>query len=106
MLQFAFFFFSSRRRHTTWTGDWSSDVCSSDLQGQARGRGRTPPLELLGGRRGQAPERGGGRRQLRAIPLTAGRCCRRRGPSVRSSRSVGARPTRRAAVRSAASFEL
>src|SRR6266487_6234460 len=24
------FFFSSRRRHTIWTGDWSSDVCSSD----------------------------------------------------------------------------
>src|SRR5690348_17882299 len=28
-----FFFFSSRRRHTRWTGDWSSDVCSSDLTG-------------------------------------------------------------------------
>src|SRR5438876_6735163 len=28
---FIFFFFSSRRRHTRWTGDWSSDVCSSDL---------------------------------------------------------------------------
>src|SRR6266487_5039946 len=28
-----FFFFSSRRRHTRWTGDWSSDVCSSDLDG-------------------------------------------------------------------------
>src|SRR5579863_10659924 len=28
-----FFFFSSRRRHTRWTGDWSSDVCSSDLRG-------------------------------------------------------------------------
>src|SRR5438876_9712651 len=26
-----FFFFSSRRRHTRWTGDWSSDMCSSDL---------------------------------------------------------------------------
>src|SRR5690348_13186920 len=25
------FFFSSRRRHTRWTGYWSSDVCSSDL---------------------------------------------------------------------------
>src|SRR6266581_5092918 len=25
------FFFSSRRRHTIWKGDWSSDVCSSDL---------------------------------------------------------------------------
>src|SRR6267143_7085206 len=25
------FFFSSRRRHTRWNCDWSSDVCSSDL---------------------------------------------------------------------------
>src|SRR6266702_5332273 len=27
------FFFSSRRRHTRWPRDWSSDVCSSDLGG-------------------------------------------------------------------------
>src|SRR5207253_8435132 len=26
-----YFFFSSRRRHTRWPRDWSSDVCSSDL---------------------------------------------------------------------------
>src|SRR6266850_6509886 len=30
-LSFYFFFFSSRRRHTILQGDWSSDVCSSDL---------------------------------------------------------------------------
>src|SRR5438046_10405909 len=29
---FFFFFFSSRRRHTRLVSDWSSDVCSSDLQ--------------------------------------------------------------------------
>src|SRR5438309_9106357 len=29
------FFFSSRRRHTRWNCDWSSDVCSSDLTGLA-----------------------------------------------------------------------
>src|SRR5258705_8215972 len=29
----AFFFFSSRRRHTRCLSDWSSDVCSSDLIG-------------------------------------------------------------------------
>src|SRR5205085_2994666 len=29
---FFFFFFSSRRRHTRFDCDWSSDVCSSDLQ--------------------------------------------------------------------------
>src|SRR2546430_6569133 len=28
---FLFFFFSSRRRHTRFDCDWSSDVCSSDL---------------------------------------------------------------------------
>src|SRR5438105_9205443 len=30
-----FFFFSSRRRHTRSTRDWSSDVCSSDLPADA-----------------------------------------------------------------------
>src|SRR2546426_12661626 len=33
-----FFFFSSRRRHTRLQGDWSSDVCSSDLHRQAHQR--------------------------------------------------------------------
>src|SRR5690606_39621466 len=28
-----FFFFSSRRRHTRFSRDWSSDVCSSDVSG-------------------------------------------------------------------------
>src|SRR5690606_41120510 len=32
---FFFFFFSSRRRHTRFSRDWSSDVCSSDLHYQA-----------------------------------------------------------------------
>src|SRR3712207_7427974 len=31
---FVFFFFSSRRRHTRYWRDWSSDVCSSDLLGE------------------------------------------------------------------------
>ena len=30
---FFVFFFSSRRRHTRLRRDWSSDVCSSDLEG-------------------------------------------------------------------------
>src|SRR2546430_7555104 len=30
--QFGCFFFSSRRRHTRFDCDWSSDVCSSDLK--------------------------------------------------------------------------
>src|SRR2546426_4498970 len=32
MCRLCFFFFSSRRRHTRLQGDWSSDVCSSDLE--------------------------------------------------------------------------
>src|SRR5690606_40553218 len=31
VLSCLFFFFSSRRRHTRFSRDWSSDVCSSDL---------------------------------------------------------------------------
>src|SRR3712207_9283644 len=30
-----YFFFSSRRRHTRYWRDWSSDVCSSDLPSEA-----------------------------------------------------------------------
>src|SRR2546429_9435710 len=30
-ITYLFFFFSSRRRHTRCSRDWSSDVCSSDL---------------------------------------------------------------------------
>src|SRR5260370_27872405 len=33
-----FFFFSSRRRHTRFKCDWSSDVCSSDLDRQRGGQ--------------------------------------------------------------------
>src|SRR2546430_2978994 len=33
---FCFFFFSSRRRHTRFDCDWSSDVCSSDLSEDGR----------------------------------------------------------------------
>src|SRR3989454_12625188 len=35
------FFFSSRRRHTRLQGDWSSDVCSSDLRSLRPGIGAT-----------------------------------------------------------------
>src|SRR5256886_6065625 len=38
-----FFFFSSRRRHTRFDCDWSSDVCSSDLPWPTRG------LQRIGG---------------------------------------------------------
>src|SRR5207253_2843974 len=79
------FFFSSRRRHTSWPRDWSSDVCSSDLNalsGVRRRRlptggrsvlamheqwlpgpaqGAAPPLRLAPGDGHRAPRRKGHR---------------------------------------------
>src|SRR5256885_7972186 len=43
------FFFSSRRRHTRLQGDWSSDVCSSDLTATCTSNSRL--------RKGQTPRR-------------------------------------------------
>src|SRR5207302_8364034 len=40
-----FFFFSSRRRHTRFSRDWSSDVCSSDLP-QTPSQARRRSVEL------------------------------------------------------------
>src|SRR5437879_13349783 len=37
------FFFSSRRRHTRYIGDWSSDVCSSDLGEESLSHHRALP---------------------------------------------------------------
>src|SRR5207302_2931951 len=56
---FIFFFFSSRRRHTRFSRDWSSDVCSSDLRSSIirylielrEGRGYTDDIDHLGNRR-------------------------------------------------------
>src|SRR2546429_9224538 len=42
-----FFFFSSRRRHTRCSRDWSSDVCSSDLLLVFSRRARRPELEQM-----------------------------------------------------------
>src|SRR5437762_8654797 len=42
---FLFFFFSSRRRHTRYIGDWSSDVCSSDLSARCSGAPASSPEE-------------------------------------------------------------
>src|SRR3712207_9406413 len=54
------FFFSSRRRHTRYWRDWSSDVCSSDLTGGPQGdtglTGRKIIVDTYGG---SAPHGGG-----------------------------------------------
>src|SRR5437870_7707090 len=66
---FFFFFFSSRRRHTRWPRDWSSDVCSSDLP--RVGRAARSDLVVLSGRRQSL-------RCLRQLPTAAARVCRGR----------------------------
>src|SRR5256885_3857054 len=57
------FFFSSRRRHTRLQGDWSSDVCSSDLAEPGVAGGVA--AALLGGDRDLADQLG----EQRAAPL-------------------------------------
>src|SRR3712207_7961905 len=49
----SFFFFSSRRRHTRYWRDWSSDVCSSDLV-----RHRLPGQEDVLDQQHQPPDEG------------------------------------------------
>src|SRR6266446_8317422 len=44
LVSMLFFFFSSRRRHTRLQGDWSSDVCSSDLAALLRNDSRPRQL--------------------------------------------------------------
>src|SRR2546430_2532317 len=53
----AVFFFSSRRRHTRFDCDWSSDVCSSDLiLDPMAGRGTTLQEAWLAGHNGYGVE--------------------------------------------------
>src|SRR5437762_6846843 len=52
------FFISSRRRHTSYIGDWSSDVCSSDLANARRSR-RGAGFLRAAGRAGWRPRRRG-----------------------------------------------
>src|SRR6266850_5771719 len=80
---FFFFFFSSRRRHTRLQGDWSSDVCSSDLVGarfqlEARHGGdrrqrlatksERPDADQIG-RRANLARRVALQRELRVFPI-------------------------------------
>src|SRR5256886_4316145 len=45
LIAIVFFFFSSRRRHTRFDCDWSSDVCSSDLGVTT---GSSTPVTVMG----------------------------------------------------------
>src|SRR5438094_8031872 len=85
-----FFFFSSRRRHTRSYGDWSSDVCSSDLARAYRDRdgvvaARVDGLALDLDRRlaaggvGRAAGQADDRAVLRSEERRVGKECRCRG---------------------------
>src|SRR3712207_8519261 len=88
ILDIVSFFFSSRRRHTRYWRDWSSDVCSSDLVGDDDGadprpRGRRP-LDGLDHRVEQAGEAPRVHRRGQAVDAAevvveaADRCAERR----------------------------
>src|SRR5689334_23560571 len=62
---FFFFFFSSRRRHTRWNCDWSSDVCSSDLGGEAADVRPRSRAGILGPPDGAGDRRADARQELR-----------------------------------------
>src|SRR5256886_17261805 len=63
------FFFSSRRRHTRFDCDWSSDVCSSDLYRAAAAARDRAGLASRGPAHGVGPVRRGGlARGLRGAP--------------------------------------
>src|SRR6266508_4969437 len=67
----SFFFLSSRRRHTIWPRDWSSDVCSSDLRGWPRPGGSScaAPQDARPARGPGARSAGGAARSATAAPL-------------------------------------
>src|SRR5437762_11091650 len=81
-LYFFFFFFSSRRRHTRYIGDWSSDVCSSDLLPGFRRRFGYDAPET-------SPPAGENRRSRPRLSVSAPRYCpiRQRPPQEPGSRS-------------------
>src|SRR5574341_1238513 len=73
------FFFSSRRRHTSLVGDWSSDVCSSDLP---------QPVVRHERRRSHVPRLPGDRRPLAARQLRRGAAQREHRGGHRGGRVV------------------
>src|SRR5207237_4898076 len=80
--RFCLFFFSSRRRHTRFKCDWSSDVCSSDLPGSClapptvAGPGGIDPDEPGADQAAQAP--GPGLTKQRSEERRVGKECRSR----------------------------
>src|SRR5437762_13302528 len=72
------FFFSSRRRHTRYIGDWSSDVCSSDLRRSGSRRRSTVPSGSGQTRERQTQRPATGLRVGRSEERRVGKECRSR----------------------------
>src|SRR6266849_9625811 len=91
-----FFFFSSRRRHTRSTRDWSSDVCSSDLRGSpCRSPGGRPRSGASRSATTRHSREGAGSRPIR------GECRSGTGRRFRRRRRIrGSGPSRRPPPRS------
>src|SRR5690242_21853537 len=87
-----FFFFSSRRRHTRLTCDWSSDVCSSDLMGTTGAGGSTGTGLGFGGEDGSSSSVTGGTGSSMTTTTGAGEvgraACRGREESGGGARAV------------------
>src|SRR5256886_8835907 len=80
------FFFSSRRRHTRFDCDWSSDVCSSDLRGDPTGKDRSVGEDFVFWRKFG----GGGNRRICCLRGTDNIVGRRGGASGVPVLSAGA----------------
>src|SRR5690606_41034835 len=86
-----FFFFSSRRRHTRFSRDWSSDVCSSDL---ACHRPRGGGCGWRPRRRGLPPRKDPPRPRNRSEERRVGKECRSRGAPEHGKKKEKARRER------------
>src|SRR5690606_41066470 len=84
------FFFSSRRRHTRFSRDWSSDVCSSDLAGAREAARRLREADPAAMRRWARPLPADPPRRPRAARVRRPPRWSRAPPSARSEeRRVG-----------------
>src|SRR5688572_176740 len=90
------FFFSSRRRHTRFDCDWSSDVCSSDLHraevdelaglvDELRGRNGIEPGQLGPGLAGKKNQKGDATREIGRASCRE-KCRSRRPPVARTQK--------------------
>src|SRR5437879_13368445 len=102
-------FFSSRRRHTRYIGDWSSDVCSSDLGGpissDKTAQATSSAIDACDADDGVVDRiimepRSCKFSAKRSEERRVGKECRSRGGAERVKKKCGRRGSRRIAVRS------